>query len=450
MASEVLPVTRSPMLSSPQPSQSPVGTVARLLKPNQNKMQHNINSLKMLEPGRKKLSSVETQRVVAVLDETIKKLQLVSLFGHANENLDRYSIVFGTELMGALREHQRLQDSMQRQLKLLNKEADEGEEEVGSQWTKKNMAETVDGTFAAFREGVKSSVRNTLRLFLTNPTSCEALRSENHARDQASQKLIKILSELRGFLYEMLLTSPLEHNEKMCYLQEISIRDRKNREHLETLEEHLNAAILDRDTEIAKKNEIIRQLKIGLHQLEKFSESQVKRIMQEAESQQKADQRALEGKSAKLQQELQQLRSQLNGNISENREIELSLRKKKYKVETEIENWIQKYDADMGEKQAELEELEAVYEEEKGQLAELKEKLEVAEVEYVQIVEQRRLAQLRKEAADQEQANKIRAATIIQAHWRGFQVRRKMKSKKKKKKKGKKASGKGKGKKGKK
>ncbi|XP_063769375.1 dynein regulatory complex protein 10 [Pseudophryne corroboree] len=442
MASEVLPVAQSPMLSSP--SQSPVGSIGRLLKPNHSKMMLNIDSLKMLEPGRKKLTSVETQRVVAVLDETIKKLQLVSLFQHAFENLDRYSIVFGTELMGALREHQRLQDSMQRQLRLMNKESDECEEEDGSKWTRKNLAETLDVNLTAFGEGVRSSVRNTLRLFLTNPTACEALTSESHVRDAAAQKLLQFLSELRGCLFEMLLTSPLEHNEKMCYLQEISLRDNKNREYLATLEEELNAAILDRDTEIGKKNETIRQLKISLHQLEKLSESQVKRITQEAENQQKADQRALEGKSAKLQHELQQLRSHLNGTISEHREVELSLRKKKYKVETEIENWIQKYDADMGEKQAELEELEALYEEEKAHLAELKEKLATVEVEYAQIEEERRQAQLRKEAEEKEHANKVQAATIIQAHWRGYQVRKTTKSKKKKKK------GKGKGKKGKK
>lgn len=100
--------------------------------------------------------------------------------------------------------------------------------------------------------------------------------------------------------------------------------------------------------------------------------------------------------------------------------------------------------------QAEIEEIEGLYEEEKAQLEELKEKLAVLEVEYVQIMEERRQAQLRKEEAEKELANMNRAAVIIQAHWKGYQVRKSMKSKKKKKKKGKGIGGKGKGKKGKK
>ncbi len=48
-----------------------------------------------------------------------------------------------------------------------------------------------------------------------------------------------------------------------------------------------------------------------------------------------------------------------------------------FKRETELENWIQKYDAEMGEKQTDLETLEVEFTEETGQLKELEEKLGV-------------------------------------------------------------------------
>ena len=41
---------------------------------------------------------------------------------------------------------------------------------------------------------------------------------------------------------------------------------------------------------------------------------------------------------------------------------------KKFKIETEVENWINKYDQDMGEKQDEYEQIDGVYTEEKKQL----------------------------------------------------------------------------------
>ncbi|KAG8455669.1 hypothetical protein GDO86_001746 [Hymenochirus boettgeri] len=425
-----------PVLPFNQSSESQGRSSSGHSKTGQNKTPFN----KFLEPGRKKLTSVESQRVLAVLQEAIKKLELVTLFQHAVDNLERYNVVLGTDLVGALREHQRLQDSMMMQLNRLEK-LKEGAEEYCID--KEYAREPIDPKLERIGLGIQSSVRNTLRLFLANPTASQALRTESHIRDQASQELIQILSELKEFLLEMLLTSPLEQSEKIHYMQDMILRDQKNREMLSALEDELKVAILDRDTEISKKNDIIRQLKMSLHQLEKLSESQVKRTEQEAEKQQKSDCRSSEGKCATIQHELQHLRSQLSATISENREVELFLRKKKYKIETEIENWIQKYDTDMGEKQAELEKLEAEYTVEKAQLTEVQEKLNVLEVEYVQIMEERRLAKLRREEEERELANKNRAATVIQAHWKGYLVRQAMKSKKKKK-------GKGKGKKGKK
>ena len=41
---------------------------------------------------------------------------------------------------------------------------------------------------------------------------------------------------------------------------------------------------------------------------------------------------------------------------------------KKYKIETEVENWIAKYDLEMNEKQDEYEDIDIVYTEEKKRL----------------------------------------------------------------------------------
>uniref|UniRef100_A0A8D0HB58 Dynein regulatory complex protein 10 n=1 Tax=Sphenodon punctatus TaxID=8508 RepID=A0A8D0HB58_SPHPU len=188
-----------------------------------------------------------------------------------------------------------------------------------------------------------------------------------------------------------------------------------------------------------KLTEISMDLKTHLHNLTKFSESQIQRTKQEAEKQQKGELRASQAKCTKTQQDIHQLRAQLNALVTEHREAELTLRKKKYKVEMEIENWIQKYDVDMGEKQTEYEEVDEVYTEEKAQLAELKEKYAMLEQEYSQVKEERRLRQEQKEKDERELAIMVRAATQIQALWKGYLVRSLLRFKKKKKgKKGKK------------
>ncbi|KAJ1092404.1 hypothetical protein NDU88_005514 [Pleurodeles waltl] len=449
----------SPAHSAPQSSSSLTHPLAdRDHSKSKEEIKHSPSKdepMKMDDLPRKKLTTIETQRVVAVMDETIKSVELVSLFLYTVKNLDRFGVVLGCELSGAIREHQRLQDSM---LSLLSRMDNERAEQQGSLEEDKGvgifwqMEERGRDKLSLLQQAISSSVKNTLRLFHTNHAAAEAIRAEGHARSAAIKDLIQALWELQGFLFEKLLTSPQEQNDQIHHLNELIKKDQKNTDKIKVLEADLDVAIKDRDGEIAKKNDVIRQLKIQLYQLEKFSDDHIRRMKQEADNQQKSDQRVSENNCTKLQQELQRKRAQLNSEIAEHKEIEMALRKKKYKVETEIENWIQKFDSEMGEKQTELEELEAVYEEEEAQHEELKEKMALLEKEYLQIVEERRLAQEKKEAEEKELAILTRAATLIQAIWKGYLVRKLLGPKKKKKgKKGKKGKGKkGKGKKGKK
>ncbi|XP_064424334.1 dynein regulatory complex protein 10 [Latimeria chalumnae] len=402
-----------------------------------------VNALQILDPGRKKLTSIETQRIISVLEECIKKVEVVSLLPYAQNNLDRFSVVFGSELTSAIKEHCRLEIQLQIKLNLHKAEGillTLHREDEGDGSTEEERARKLQ----LFQHGFISSVKNILRLFQANPAASQALRAEVHARDPLCHKLIQMLSQLRGFLFEKLLTTPVEEKEKMEFLDEITIRDQKNTEVIAALEAEVAAAIAEKDDEILKKNAQIRKLKSTLHQVEKFSEDYIRRTKVDAEKQEQSDKKTSEARCAKLQQEVQQLRTQLNNLITEHREIELNLRKRKYKVETEVENWIQKYDVDMEEKQEEYEQVDAVYTEEKAQLFELEQQFAVLQTEYSQIMEERRITQERRAAAEKEFAMMSRAAIFIQSFWKGYKIRKLLRGRKKKKK------GKRKGKKGKK
>nr|XP_033811749.1 dynein regulatory complex protein 10 isoform X2 [Geotrypetes seraphini] len=368
MATDVMPPSQT-LLPVSQPSETsdlfPDSRSQLFRSKIQKKAQTKIDLLKFLGQGRKKLTSIETQRIISVLDETIKRIELASLFCYAADNLDRFKVVLGSELTCAIREHQRLQNNMQNLLSRLE-EGGNFHREEDKEGSRINIEEQ-GHSLSMLKQGIISCVKNTLRHFQANPTACNTLRAELFARDPAIELLLQNLSELRAFLFERLLTTPLEENEKIHYLQEMNQRDKKNREIIAILEGELAAAIQDRDT------------------------------------------------------------------------------KRKYKVETEIENWIQKYDLDMGEKQEELEQIETVYAEEKIELKDLREKLELLEQEYRQVKEERELAQKKKEEEERELAIKNRAAALIQALWKGYLVRKVLRLRKKGKKKGRKGKGKGKG-----
>jgi len=79
--------------------------------------------------------------------------------------------------------------------------------------------------------------------------------------------------------------------------------------------------------QIKTRNDVIRRLQADLHQIEKFSEEHIRRTKSEAEKQEAADVKNSEGKRQKLQQDVNQLKTQLQNLIAEHREREQALRK---------------------------------------------------------------------------------------------------------------------------
>lgn len=75
-----------------------------------------------------------------------------------------------------------------------------------------------------------------------------------------------------------------------------------------------------------------------------------------------------------------------------------------------------------------------MYHEEQAEHQELQEHLAVLDLEYSQIMEKRQREQERREEEERERETKSRAVVIIQAFYRGWKVRKAMKSKTKSKK----------------
>lgn len=72
---------------------------------------------------------------------------------------------------------------------------------------------------------------------------------------------------------------------------------------------------------------MIQELKNHLHEVLKSSDNSLLRTKQESRKQQKMDHRASQARTAKMQLEIMQLRSQFYNLLMENREAEQALRK---------------------------------------------------------------------------------------------------------------------------
>ena len=64
--------------------------------------------LRILAPAQKKLTTIESQRVLGVMDETMRRLEGVTTLPVLVNSLDRFSVSLGAELVGLLEEYSQL------------------------------------------------------------------------------------------------------------------------------------------------------------------------------------------------------------------------------------------------------------------------------------------------------------------------------------------------------
>lgn len=234
--------------------------------------------LKILDPAKKKLTSVEGQRIMAVILEGIKRVQIVSLYKYAMENMERFSVSFGTELASCLETHNQLVKKYvdlwtelkeitgsdffslgipktDRRTSSVTSRSDRGEDsnEVLALNDKEKFKSHYN-YLQSLETQIHHSCRILMRHFSNNPTAIDVLNSENPANDNRQKEtgdLIDAMVELKAILLSKLLTTPNEEKVKDQHLTHVTQSERKAAEVIKMLEVELNAATEDRDQEVS-------------------------------------------------------------------------------------------------------------------------------------------------------------------------------------------------------
>lgn len=298
MAASVLPPIRAETTASVASSFDQLHPRAR--EKQKLKVKEHNDPLKVLDPARKKLTSVEAQRVLSVLDETIRRVEVVSLLPHIIENLGRYSVILGTDLVQSLEAHDRLQSLYQKAVSKFGLEqrrsgyisptvSDVGSSRASSQASKETAGQEKESSqilgeqpesrvtsagsvgnnsqrsqrlssgksqvvdihaVQALEFQIGDSLRAVLRLFSSNPAAMSAVRGEKYQRSFETNKMIDGFTTLRAILFEKLLTTPSEEKERRQYLKEVVNRERKSSTMASKLQEELKKAIDDKDNEV--------------------------------------------------------------------------------------------------------------------------------------------------------------------------------------------------------
>ena len=380
------------------------------------------------------LTNVEAQRIMAILEETYLKLQLLSHVPPLRRvpDFDSFTNEVGPEVAQVLDE----QVLLEQQYKWVSTPQHE-QAEAGFD------GEQALPDFETLDDELRHSTRVVCRMLREAPAISAQLKELDP--DGASATMRKFLGttlELKSQTFQKLSTSVEEEKSKEDWFLEISAREEKASQTLRQLQKEIKAEKAEREKQVSARNDTIQKLREELELIKASTLAEERQLDTETKASEEADMTAFTSKEATLSEELRKLTEDLKSKRASNKETEEQLRKKKVKYEGEADAWIKKYDLEMEEKDREISALRLIYEGERKELTRL-------ENYFNKLLEEREkaLAEERKKAEDRarqqaQMATLAKAATMLQKMWRGKVARRELEKKK---------SGKGgKGKKGKK
>jgi IQ domain-containing protein D len=94
-----------------------------------------------------------------------------------------------------------------------------------------------------------------------------------------------------------------------------------------------------------------------LREIKQQAEEATKKLEMKAKQKEDTELAAFNEKERMISQETLAMKKQFEEDLAKHRDEEALARKKKLKIESEVENWIHKYDQDMEEKQVEIDDI---------------------------------------------------------------------------------------------
>ena len=211
--------------------------------PNKNRQKEdNIN--KLFDSSKRKISSLDSQRIIGVLEDLIRKTEIITLLPFIIENIDRYSIMLGTDLCTSLQEYDKLQIAYSKACAYARRQARGTSSRPSS--AKPNVAsdsEEVEDTLHVYQqrvkflsEGLSNVIKTIIRKFKLNPTAMETIKGENRERASEANTYIDELRKLQEMIFNKLVTGPVEEIEKHKLTVQMMTREKKAQSLIKKLE----------------------------------------------------------------------------------------------------------------------------------------------------------------------------------------------------------------------
>lgn len=359
-----------------------------------------------------KLTNVEAQRIMLILEETFAKLSLLSYVPPSTAPDERVlPDLVGDEIHEVLREQALLEQQYESVSDPSNMDPTQGLPDF----------ETLD-------DELRHSSRVVARMLMEDRSIVDKIEAAmgGAERDGAMLKFLGTFNELKHQTYQKMSTSVEEEKSKEDFYLEVSAREEKATQMFRALQKDLKSEKAESEAEVKTLDVAVTKLRTEIDHIRNSTAAEIKLLEDATRTREDDDKVAWDKKSTSLSDRLDKLRAELVATSQRNREQEEQLRKRKTKNQTEVEAWIRKYDDEVRDKVGHIRAIQKEYAEEQKQLRWYEEYFQRVEAERaVRGNEQRKLDQEKaKETA--QKALLDHAATTLQRVFRGRQARKEL------------------------
>ena len=216
---------------------------------------------KMLNPTQKKLTNVESQRVMTVVHETTKKLEGALLLQHLSEHLDRFAVTMGTELVTKVQDYRSLCNTYERYCDHLSAEGVQlkvSQTRLSSTMrrsmpTLDPLDDTTDKMKERFQQvqyDLQQSAKTLLRAFYQCPSAETILNELRVECPVRVGHLVSDMTTLCNIMEKKLLTTHYEEVRQKDYVDTISEQCKEGESEILYLQRELEEAKRQRDEEV--------------------------------------------------------------------------------------------------------------------------------------------------------------------------------------------------------
>mmetsp|Transcript_31818 Transcript_31818/g.103384 ORF Transcript_31818/g.103384 Transcript_31818/m.103384 type:complete len:273 (-) Transcript_31818:751-1569(-) len=265
-----------------------------------------------------KLTNMEAQRVIAVLEDTIERLALISLIPTTPdvELLERVPDVSDAPLKAAIQQQWQIEES-HRVLHDHHATGNATSEELADQFSQ--------------------STRTLCRQMRKNYPAIAALKE--HSGTARSAHLLncqQYLSDLTAVIFRRLSTTVEEETANKHMLHELTEKERNAAEEASALQETLETQRTEREREVSVQDQTLTKLRAELHDITQTNQSKMDLVRIQMEDQITKSEEEHKLASHQLMEKISGLESTIESQSQINRDTEAALRKKKERIEADL------------------------------------------------------------------------------------------------------------------